>query len=139
MSTTLIIVIVFVLFVLSYLYSKFRKIRNTPDVANSSRIKVLTDKNFQHQLKNGTMLVDFWASWCLPCKMMAPVLNAVAEELEGNKYVGKLNVEHYQSIAAKYSVRNIPTIILFKNGIEIDRFVGTKSKDFLIKQMNSLN
>jgi len=68
---------------------------------------------------------------------MAPVLNDVADELTGNSHVGKVNIEQFQSLAQKYQVRSIPTFILFKNGKEIDRFVGMKTKDFLVKQIQS--
>lgn len=136
MSTTLIIAITVVVFIVGYLYYNFQKIKNTPDIENHPKIKVLTDKNFQHQIKSGTILVDFWASWCMPCKMMAPVLNDVADELNGSNYVGKLDVEQYQSIASKYNIRSIPTMVLFNNGKEIERFVGAKSKEFLIGQIN---
>jgi thioredoxin 1 len=67
--------------------------------------------------------------------MMAPVLNEVADELSGNSYVGKVNIEQYQSLAQKFQVRGIPTMILFKNSKEVDRFVGIKSKEFLLKQI----
>jgi thioredoxin 1 len=68
--------------------------------------------------------------------MMAPVLNEMANELGDGKYIGKLNVEDYQAVSVKFNVRGIPTMILFKNGKEINRFVGVKPKDFLMKQMN---
>ncbi len=138
MSTALIIVVALVVLAGFYLSYSYRKMKNTPDVSNSPKIRVLTDKNFQNQIKSGIVLVDFWASWCLPCKMMAPVINEVAEELNGNAFVGKLDVEHYQSVASKYNIRNIPTMLLFNNGREINRFVGAKSKDFLIKQIQQI-
>jgi thioredoxin 1 len=109
--------------------------KNIPLVADNEMILTLTDKNFQYQTKNKLVLVDFWASWCAPCRMMAPVLNEVASELNGSSHVGKVNIEQYQSLAQKYKVRNIPTMILFENGREINRFVGIKSKDFLIQQI----
>lgn len=83
------------------------------------------------------MLVDFWASWCAPCRMMAPILNDIAGELNGNKHIGKVNVEQYQSLAQKFKVRGIPTLILFKNGVEVNRFVGVKNKEFLMKQLEN--
>lgn len=114
------------------------KMKNIPVVADHSNIITLTDKNFDHQLKNKVVLVDFWASWCAPCKMMAPVLNDVSEELTGNANVGKVNVEEYQALAQKYQIRNIPTMILFKNGKEVNRFVGVKNKEFLLQEINKI-
>ncbi|MBV5349333.1 thioredoxin, partial [bacterium] len=95
----------------------------------------LTEQNFQQKTKGKVVLVDFWASWCAPCRMMAPVLNDVASELNGNSHVGKVDIQQYQSLANQFKVRSIPTLILLKNGIEINRFVGIKSKDFLLKEM----
>jgi thioredoxin 1 len=112
--------------------------KNIPLVADADKILTLTDKNFQHQTKNKLILVDFWASWCAPCRMMAPVLNDVANELTGNSHVGKVNIEQYQSLAQKFQVRNIPTLILLKNGTEVNRFVGIKNKDFLLQQINKV-
>ena len=111
------------------------RMKNIPLVADHDKILTLTDKNFQHQTKNKIVLVDFWAAWCAPCRMMAPVLNEVAGELNGNAHVGKVNIEQYQSLAQQYHVSSIPTIILFKNGKEVNRFVGVKSKDFLLNHI----
>lgn len=132
----MIVAIILIAF-LATLYIMARvRMKNIPIVADNELILSLTDKNFQHQTKNKLVLVDFWASWCAPCRMMAPVLNEVAVELAGSSHVGKVNIEQYQSLAQKFQVRNIPTMILFKNGKEINRFVGIKSKEFLLQQMN---
>lgn len=139
MQNTLIVIAVFVI-VIAALYLMARaRMKNIPVVADSDKILTLTDKNFQHQTKNKLVLVDFWASWCAPCRMMAPVLNEVADELQGSSHIGKVNIEQFQSLAQKFQVRSIPTLILFKNGKEINRFVGIKSKDFLLNQISNHN
>ena len=135
MQTTLIVIGVLVAGIVIFRYVTMVKMKNTPMVADHVKVLTLTDKNFQQQTKNKVVLVDFWATWCAPCRMMAPVLNDVASELTGNSLVGKINIEEYQALAQKFKVRSIPTLILFKNGTEINRFVGIKSKDFLIKEM----
>src|SRR5674476_821697 len=115
--------IIFFLFaaLCAYFVFNFKKAKDTPVVADSDKIKTLDELDFDHQIKRGIVLVDFWAPWCMPCKMMAPVLNTLAEELTGNASVGKLNVDQQQSISLKYGVRSIPTLLLFKNGEEINR------------------
>jgi thioredoxin 1 len=111
------------------------RMKNIPMVANHEQIITLTDNNFQHQIKNKVILVDFWAAWCAPCRMMAPILNDVANELKYEAQIGKLDIEQYQQLAKKFKIRSIPTMIILKNGIEVNRFVGIKSKDFLLQQI----
>ena len=137
MTITAIIFGILILF-FGYLYFSYKRMAKSADVAESVKIKHLTEKNFNQQIKTGVALVDFWAEWCMPCKMMTPVLNALAEEELENVKTCKLNVESQQQIAAKYSVRSIPTMILFKDGKEINRFVGYKSKEFLVGQINKV-
>ncbi len=123
---------------IAYMYFTYKKIKNTPEAETHSAIKELSDANFQAQVKNGVMLVDFWAAWCMPCKMMAPVLNETAEELGSTAKIGKLDVDSNRAASAKYGVRSIPTLILFKNGKEVNRFVGVKTKDFLLKEIKKV-
>lgn len=138
MQTILIITgIIIATFIALFLFARY-KMKNIPVVADNDKILTLTDKNFQLQTKNKLVLVDFWASWCAPCRMMAPVLNEVADELAGNSHVGKVNIEQFQSLAQKYQVRSIPTLILLKNGREINRFVGIKNKEFLLQKINDI-
>ncbi|MEI6434200.1 MAG: thioredoxin [Bacteroidota bacterium] len=137
MTTFLIIIAVLILFS-GYMFFMYRKVKKTPTGPDSTKIKILNDKNFAQQISKGIALVDFWASWCMPCKMMSPILNEVAEEVGDQAAICKVNIEEYQSIAQKYAVRNIPTIIIFRNGKEVDRIVGVKQKDFLINKINML-
>jgi thioredoxin 1 len=138
MSTVLIILGALLLaFAVLYLVAS-SKMKNVPVVEDNKRILTLNDVNFNHQTKNRLVLVDFWAEWCVSCRMMAPVLNDLAEELNGKAFVGKVDIEQYQELARKFTVRNIPTMVLFKNGKEVERFVGIKTKDFLIKQIQKV-
>jgi thioredoxin 1 len=135
MQTTLIITgVIISTFMALLLFARYR-MKKIPLIADNEKILTLTDKNFQHQLKNKLVLVDFWASWCTPCRMMAPVLNDVTDDLAGTSHVGKVNIEQFQSLAQKFQVRSIPTLILFKNGREINRFIGVKSKNFLVEEI----
>jgi len=138
MTATAIVVGLIVLLI-GYFYFSYKRIANNANVEESQLIKHLTDKNFNHQLKTGVSLVDFWAEWCVPCKMMTPVLNSLAEEELENFKTCKVNVETERQIASKYHVRSIPTMILFKDGTEINRFVGYKTKEFLMNQINKVN
>lgn len=113
----------------------WNKMKNTPVAEDSHLIEQLTEQNFNNKIKKGVVLVDFWADWCMPCKMMAPILNGVAEATEGKASIYKLNVDEYQQVAAKYGIRNIPTMILFKDGKEFERLVGMKSKEALMSSI----
>lgn len=97
----------------------------------------ITSNNFEKEVLNSdkTTIVDFYADWCGPCKMMAPIIDEIAEENNSVK-VGKLNVDEAQDIAVKYNVMSIPTIIIFKDGKEYNRFVGVTSKGNILNVLN---
>jgi len=135
MQTTLIVIGLVIVAVYIFRTVAMAQMKKTPMVADHAKVLTLTEQNFQQQTKNKVVLIDFWASWCAPCRMMAPVLNDVASELKGNSHVGKVDIQQYQSLANQFKVRNIPTMILLKNGAEVNRFVGIKSKEFLLKEI----
>ncbi len=135
METTLIIISTLIVGFFVMRSIAMAKIKNTPLVADHKDVLTLTDQNFRQKTKGKVVLVDFWASWCAPCRMMAPVLNDVASELNGNSHVGKIDIQQYQNLATEFKIRNIPTMVLFKDGKEVNRFVGIKSKEFLLKEI----
>ncbi|QKG81219.1 thioredoxin [Tenuifilum thalassicum] len=112
--------------------------KNVENIPTSQNIIHLTDKNFANITRNGVTIVDFWAEWCTPCKMLVPVMNEIADELKGQVKVGKLNVETSRQVAARYNIRNIPTVIIFKNGKEVKRLVGVKPKNTYLKELKSI-
>ncbi|HAR5876061.1 TPA: thioredoxin, partial [Staphylococcus pseudintermedius] len=89
------------------------------------------DSNFDEQIQSGVKLVDFWATWCGPCKMIAPVLEDLAVDYEGKADILKLDVDQNQATAAKFEVMSIPTLIVFKDGQPVDKVVGFQPKENL--------
>ncbi len=94
----------------------------------------LTTDNFEEKVLKADkpVLVDFWATWCMPCRMIAPVVEEIAEETEGKAYVGKVNVDEQAELAARYRVSSIPTLIVFEDGREQRRTVGAQDKEALL-------
>ncbi|RXK18182.1 thioredoxin [Macrococcus sp. DPC7161] len=90
-----------------------------------------TDANFESNIKEGVTLVDFWAPWCGPCKMIAPVLEDLAKDVEGKANIVKVDVDENQETAAKFEVMSIPTLIVFKDGQAVDKVVGFQPKEQL--------
>ncbi len=97
-----------------------------------------TDQNFEEEVLKSEkpVLVDFWAEWCGPCRMMSPAVESIAADYAGRAKVGKLNVDQNQSVASRYNIRSIPTLLLFKNGQIQDQIVGAKPKDFIARLLD---
>ncbi|MGS2777541.1 thioredoxin [Robertmurraya sp. GLU-23] len=93
----------------------------------------ITDDTFKNEISNGLVLVDFWAPWCGPCKMIAPVLEEINEEMEHQVKIAKLNVDDNQATTAEFGVMSIPTLLLFKDGEVVEKVIGFQPKENLIE------
>jgi thioredoxin 1 len=139
MAIWIILALVLTLFLFGA-YKKYALIKNHDPANESAEIKTLTDNNFKQTISRGTVLVDFWAPWCSPCLMLAPTISALADEFKDKAVIGKLNIDEQKKIATEFGVRSIPTVVLFKNGKPIEKFVGIKSQSTyskaIISQLN---
>ena len=103
----------------------------------AENLKYLDDSNFEEQIANGVTLVDFYADWCGPCRMIAPIMEELAGELGEKATIAKLDIETAQNTTAHFGVTSIPTVILFKDGKEVNRIVGVRDKDAFSSLINS--
>jgi len=99
-----------------------------------------TDSNFKQEVLNSTnpVLIDFWAVWCGPCRLVAPVIEDIAGEYDGKVKVGKLDVDNNPETATKYGIRSIPTMLIFKGGEVVDRIVGAVPKQKITEKLTSV-
>lgn len=107
-------------------------------MAHSDLIKKFDDDNFEENISKGVVLVDFYADWCGPCRMLAPVIDELAQEMQGKMTIAKVDTDNSVHTAAKYEVTSIPTLILFKNGQPTKRVVGLKDLDSLRKMVSEV-
>jgi thioredoxin 1 len=100
----------------------------------------ITDANFDTEVTkcDKPVLVDFWAVWCGPCQMQGPIVEEVAQAMEGKAKIGKLNVDENPAVAQKFGIMSIPTIMIFKGGTVVKQFIGVQSKEALVGELNKL-
>ena len=105
---------------------------------SSDLIKHVTDETFEAEVLKaaGPVLVDYWAEWCGPCKMIAPVIDQLSVELQGKMKVVKINVDESPQLAGQFNVMSIPTLLIFKEGKPVDQIVGAMPKDKLLAKLN---
>lgn len=97
----------------------------------------LTASNFDETVNSGVSLVDFWAPWCGPCRVVAPIIEELAEEYNGKANICKVNTDEEQDLAVKFGIRSIPTILFFKNGEQVDQMIGATSKQAFKEKLDS--
>jgi thioredoxin 1 len=103
---------------------------------SDSGVIILNDNTFQEKIKKGVTLVDFWATWCRPCKLQAPIIEEVNNIMAGKASICKLDVDQSPNISQMYNVQSIPTIIIFKDGKAVSQFIGLTEKEQLIDELN---
>jgi thioredoxin 1 len=117
-----------------YNFLKAKKRMNKP---SSENVKILSDENFNATINSGVALVDFWAVWCGPCKVQGPIVDEVADEIGDKANICKLDIDQHQKTAKKLGIQSIPTILLFKDGKIVQKFVGVKPKGVLLKAVHA--
>ena len=103
--------------------------------STNENIITLTTDNFDKEISKGVVMVDFWATWCMPCRAMTPVIDEIAGQTKGKVKVGKVDVDANGELANRFKVQGIPDIIIFKNGLPVENLVGTQSKETLMQAL----
>lgn len=128
---------IFFLVIVFTFYRRYKMVAAMSKAPVSDKLIILTDATFKKQIAKGVSLVDFWAEWCTPCKIQGPVVSELAEEISDEAKICKLDVQHNQRVATELGIRNIPTILIFKEGKIVKKFVGVKTKTVLLKAIKA--
>ena len=125
-------------FILTAILSLYLAIGNVAYSGNDGKVKEVNEKNFENSISKGVVIVDFWATWCRPCLMQAPIFEEAAKEMKGKVTFLKIDVDKAKNVAAKYRISSIPTLIVFKDGKEVTRTMGTQQKENIIAVLNKI-
>ena len=117
----------------------FYKNTDKPLLENTGEVVIITESTFDEKIKQGIVIVDFFATWCKPCKMESPIIEETGKVLAGKSSVYKLDIDKNPSIANRYSVQSIPTIIIFKDGKAVGQFVGLTQKEDILNEVEKLS
>lgn len=125
-------------FIITALLSAFLCLGNMVFAGNDGKVKEITEKTFDASISKGVVIVDFWATWCRPCIIQAPLFEAAAKEMKGKVTFFKLDVDKAKNVAGRYRITGIPALIVFKDGKEVTRMVGTQQKETIIATLNKV-
>ena len=123
--------------IVGYILYNFFKAKKRMNKPPSENVKILSDENFNSTIKSGVSLVDFWAAWCGPCKVQGPIVDEVADEIGDKANICKLDIDKHQKTARQLGIQSIPTMLLFKDGKIVEKFVGVKPKGVLLKAVTA--
>ena len=129
--------ILVVLLALAY-FKRYKLLKNLEDTPDNENVIILTDDNFVKTTEIGISLIDFWAPWCAPCKILAPTINELANEYGERIHICKLNVDENRHTSTQLKIRSIPTVIIMQNGQIVGHFVGVKPKYVYAKAIKEL-
>jgi len=128
----------FVFVIGATVYQRYKSSLNSAKKPENSNIIELTDDTFEEVIKEGVTLVDFWAPWCGPCRVQNPVISKIADEVGDEAKICKINVDEYKNAARQMKIKNIPNIIIFKDGEPVKQIIGAKPKHLILNSLKPL-
>ena len=128
----------FVTIIVITIFQRYKAFKQSGNVVQSSRVIDLTDETFQKTIETGITLVDFWAPWCGPCRAQNPVITKIANEVGDAAKICKINVDEHKKAAIQMKIKNIPNIIIFKDGEAVKQIIGAKPKHLIMRALEPL-